>query len=122
MPMSADSPLVIFRHPPYGSILCHEGLDVVFAYAAFDHPPSILFQDDGVLMLLRGQQDQPWRKNLEKNLGLLGLYDIRQIYACEASLSTRHLSREDLCIEVELLDLSSQIRSLYQRHRTQLIF
>ena len=47
--------LYLMRQPPHGSIFAQEGLETVLIGAAFEQSVSLLFLDDGVFVLKRGQ-------------------------------------------------------------------
>ena len=47
--------LIIFRRPPYGSVMAAEGLRMAQALLAFQVPLKVVFTEDGVFCLLKGQ-------------------------------------------------------------------
>ncbi len=48
--------MFVNRKPPHGTIYALESLEVVLITAAFDQDVSLVFMDDGVYQLRKGQQ------------------------------------------------------------------
>lgn len=85
------------RKAPYGTIYALESLEVVLIAAAFDQDVSLVFADDGVYQLMKGQDtDDIGMKNFSPTYSALGDYDIKKIYIEKESLEERGLSLEDL--------------------------
>lgn len=85
------------RKAPYGTIYALESLEVVLIAAAFDQDVSLMFADDGVYQLMKGQEtDGIGMKNFSPVYSALGDYDIKKIYIEKESLEERGLSLEDL--------------------------
>lgn len=85
------------RKAPYGTIYALESLEVVLIAAAFDQDVSLMFADDGVYQLMKGQDtDGIGMKNFSPVYSALGDYDIKKIYIERESLEERGLSLEDL--------------------------
>ncbi|MDW3096285.1 MAG: sulfurtransferase complex subunit TusC [Gammaproteobacteria bacterium] len=85
------------RKAPYGTIYALESLEVVLIAAAFDQDVSLVFADDGVYQLMKGQNtDDIGMKNFSPTYSALGDYDIKKIYIEKESLDERGLSLEDL--------------------------
>lgn len=85
------------RKAPYGTIYALESLEVVLIAAAFDQDVSLVFADDGVYQLMKGQStDEIGMKNFSPTYSALGDYDIKKIYIEKESLEERGLSLEDL--------------------------
>ena len=85
------------RKAPYGTIYALESLEVVLIAAAFDQDVSLVFADDGVYQLMKGQEtDEIGMKNFSPTYSALGDYDIKKIYIEKESLEERGLSLEDL--------------------------
>ena len=94
--------LYIMRRPPHGSIFAQEGLDTVLIGAAFEQSVSLLFLDDGVFVLKRGQAPEGiGLKNFARGFRALPDYDVEHIYAEDRSLAERGLTPADLIMEVE---------------------
>ena len=85
------------RKAPYGTIYALESLEVVLIAAAFDQEVSLVFADDGVYQLMKGQNtEEVGMKNFSPTYSALGDYDIKKIYIEKESLDERGLTLEDL--------------------------
>ena len=85
------------RKAPYGTIYALESLEVVLIAAAFDQDVSLVFADDGIYQLMKGQEtDDIGMKNFSPTYSALGDYDIKKIYVEKESLEERGLSLDDL--------------------------
>ena len=94
--------LYLLRRPPHGSIFAQEGLDTVLIGAAFEQSVSLLFLDDGVFVLKRGQDPgEVGLKDFAKGFRALPDYDVERIYVEERSLAERGLTPADLIMDVE---------------------
>ena len=92
--------LIITRNAPYGTAFGKEALDAVLMASAFV-PVSVLFLDDGVFQLLRGQNATEIAiKDYSPTFAVLEQYGVENIYASETSLSERGLNAQDLVITV----------------------
>jgi len=95
------------RKAPYGTIYAWESLEVVLIGAAFDQEVSLLFLDDGVYQLVKGQNTAGiGMKNFSPTYRTLGDYEVKNIYVDRASLEARGLSEDDL-VEVAWEDWES---------------
>jgi len=96
--------MYVNRRAPYGTIYALECLEVVLVAAAFDQDVSVVFLDDGVCQLKKGQDTTDiGMKNFSKTYGALDDYDVEKIYVQKESLDARGLTAEDLVIPVEVL-------------------
>ncbi len=87
----------INRKAPYGSVYALESLEVVLIGAAFEQEVQLVFIDDGVYQLTKGQDTSGiGMKNFSKTYAALGDYDVNQIYVDEQSLQDRGLTMDDL--------------------------
>ena len=94
----------INRKAPYGTIYALESLEVVLISAAFDQDVSLVFVDDGVFQLKKGQGTKAvGMKNFSPTYRALEGYDIEKVYVEKESLESRGLTEEDLIIDVEVL-------------------
>jgi len=85
------------RKAPYGTIYALESLEVVLIGAAFEQDVSLVFMDDGVFQLTKGQDTKEIGvKNFSPTYSALGDFDVNKIYVCEESLKERGLSLDDL--------------------------
>ncbi len=87
----------INRKAPYGTVYALESLEVVLIGAAFEQEVQLVFVDDGVYQLTKGQSTEGiGMKNFSKTYSALGDYDVNQIYVDEQSLQDRGLTMDDL--------------------------
>jgi tRNA 2-thiouridine synthesizing protein C len=85
------------RKAPYGTIYAWESLEVVLIGAAFDQEVRLMFVDDGVYQLVKGQDtSEIGMKNFSPTYRTLGDYEVKSIYVDKASLETRGLTQDDL--------------------------
>ncbi len=85
------------RKAPYGTIYAWEALEVVLIGAAFDQEVSVMFLDDGVYQLAKGQNTAGiGMKNFSPTYRTLGDYEVKYIYVDRESLESRGLTAEDL--------------------------
>ncbi len=107
--MSEESSIKKFmfvnRKPPHGTIYALESLEVVLITAAFDQDVSLVFLDDGVFQLRKGQQTKGIEtKNFSPTYRALDGYDIEKLYVEKESLEARGLTEDDLLVDVMVLD------------------
>lgn len=96
------------RRAPYGTIYAWESLEVVLIAAAFEQEVSLMFVDDGVFELTKGQDTSGiGMKNFSPTYRTLGDYEVRHMYVDKASLEARGLTADDL-IEVEWEDWETE--------------
>lgn len=92
------------RKAPYGTIYAWESLEVVLIGAAFEQDVSLVFMDDGVFQITKGQDTAGIEmKNFSKTYTALEMYDVEKLYVARESLEARGLSEEDLIVDVEVL-------------------
>ncbi|WP_295406346.1 sulfurtransferase complex subunit TusC [uncultured Thiocystis sp.] len=96
------------RKAPYGTIYAWEALEVVLIGAAFDQDVSVVFLDDGVYQLTKGQDTKGiGMKNFSPTYRTLGDYEVKKIYVDRASMEARGLSQEDL-VEIAWEDFETE--------------
>ncbi len=89
--------MFVNRKAPYGTIYALESLEVVLISAAFDQDVSLVFADDGIFQICKGQSTEGiGMKNFSKTYTALGDYDISKIYVEKESMEERGLSIDDL--------------------------
>jgi tRNA 2-thiouridine synthesizing protein C len=99
--------LYLNRRAPYGTIYAWESLEVVLIGAAFDQKVSLLFADEGVYQLMKGQDTAGIQmKNFSATYRTLGDYGVRHMYVDRKSLEERGLTEADL-VEVAWEDMES---------------
>ena len=92
------------RHKPHFSSRVQETLDQMLTTAAFDQNVSVLFLDDGVLQLKKGQRSEKMAlKNTSAMLLSLELYDINDLYVEAESLAERGLTVSDLILPAKVV-------------------
>ncbi|WP_296700538.1 sulfurtransferase complex subunit TusC [Thiocapsa sp. UBA6158] len=96
------------RKAPYGTIYAWEALEVVLIGAAFDQDVSVMFIDDGVYQLTKGQDTKAiGMKNFSPTFRTLGDYEVKKIFVDRASLEARGLSQDDL-VEIAWEDFETE--------------
>ncbi|WP_293644255.1 sulfurtransferase complex subunit TusC [Thiolapillus sp.] len=96
------------RRAPYGTIYAWESLEVVLIAAAFEQHVSLMFADDGVYELTKGQDTAGiGMKNFSPTYRTLGDYEVRHMYVDKASLEARGLTADDL-VQVEWEDWETE--------------
>lgn len=96
--------MFVNRKAPHGTIYALESLEVVLITAAFDQDVSLVFLDDGVYQLKKGQQTKGIEtKNFSTTYRALDGYDIEKLYVEKESMDARGLKEEDLLVDVTVL-------------------
>jgi len=96
--------MFVNRKAPYGTIYALEALEVVLISAAFDQDVSLVFLDDGVYQLKKGQHTKAVdMKNFSPTYRALEGYDIDKLYVEKESLEQRGLTPDDLVVDVQVL-------------------
>lgn len=96
--------LFVNRRAPYGTIYALESLETVLISAAFDQDVSVVFIDDGVFQLKKGQDTTGINmKNFSPTFRALEGYDVEKLYVEKESLEARGLTADDLVVDVEIL-------------------
>lgn len=114
--------MFVNRKAPYGTIYALESLEVVLITATFDQDVSLVFIDDGVYELTKGQQTKGIGiKNYSPSYRALDGYDVEKLYVDQASLSARGLTEKDLLVPVEVLN-AEQMGQLMQQQDVILSF
>ncbi len=106
----------INRKAPYGTIYALESLEVVLISAAFDQDVSLVFADDGVYQLKKGQGTKAvGMKNFSPTYRALEGYDIEKLYVEKESMEARGLTADDLIVDVEVLDAAEMAALLEEQ-------
>ena len=114
--------MFVNRKAPYGTVYALEALEVVLISAAFDQDVSMVFVDDGVYELVKGQNTKAiGMKNFSPTYRALEGYDIEKLYVDEESLKARGLTTESLLVPVEVLN-SAQIGELMDQQDVVISF
>ena len=92
------------RKAPHGTIYALESLEVVLIAATFDQDCSLVFLDDGVYQLAKGQNTKGiGLKNFSPTFRALEDYDVEKLYVERESLQARGLTEDDLMVPVAVL-------------------
>ena len=114
--------MFVNRKAPYGTVYALEALEVVLISAAFDQDVSMVFIDDGVYELVKGQQTKAIdMKNFSPAYRALEGYDIEKLYVDEESLKARGLTTKRLLVPVEVLN-SEQLAELMDQQDVVISF
>ena len=114
--------MFVNRKPPYGTIYALESLEVVLITATFDQDVSLVFLDDGVYELVKGQVTKGiGMKNFSPSYRALDGYDVEKLYVERESLELRGLTEADLIVPVEVLD-TAQMAALMAEQDVVLSF
>jgi tRNA 2-thiouridine synthesizing protein C len=96
--------MFVNRTAPYGSVYALESLEVVLISAAFDQDVSLVFVEDGVWQLKKGQQTKGIEtKNFSPTYRALEGYDVEKLYVERESMEERGLTEDDLIVDVTVL-------------------
>jgi tRNA 2-thiouridine synthesizing protein C len=96
--------MFVNRRAPHGTVYALEALEVVLISAAFDQDISMVFLDDGVYELVKGQQTKAIDvKNFSPAYRALEGYDVEKLYVDADSLAARGLTEDNLLVPVEVL-------------------
>lgn len=114
--------MFVNRKAPYGTIYALESLEVVLITAAFDQDVSLVFLDDGVYQLKKGQQTKGIEtKNFSPTYRALEGYDVEKLYVEKESMEARGLTEEDLLVDVTVLS-SAEMGALMDQQDVVLSF
>ncbi len=114
--------MYVNRRAPYGSVYALESLEVVLVGAAFNQDVSVVFADDGVFQLKKGQDtEELGMKNFSPTYRVLEMYDVEKLYVEKESLEARGLTEEDLVVPVEVMT-NSEIGKLMEQQDVVLSF
>lgn len=99
--MAEDVKKIMFtvRKPPHGTIYVYEGLEVKLIMAAYDADITVVFMDDGVFAVKKGQDTKELGiKGFAATYGALVDYEITKVLVDRASMEARGMSEEDLLV------------------------
>jgi len=114
--------MFVNRKAPYGTIYALESLEVVLIAATFDQDVSLVFLDDGVFQLKKGQQTKGIEtKNFSPTYRALEDYDVEKLYVEKESLDARGLTVDDLLVDVTVLG-SAEMGALMDQQDVVLSF
>jgi len=108
--------MFVNRKAPYGTIYALESLEVVLITATFDQDVSLVFLDDGVYELLKGQNTKAVGiKNFSPTYRALDGYDVEKLYVERESLEERGLSEDQLLVDVEVLSSAEMVELMAEQ-------
>lgn len=114
--------MYVNRKAPYGTIYALESLEVVLIGAAFEQDVSMVFVDDGVYQLTKGQDTAGVdMKNFSPTYRALEMYDVEKLYVGQEALESRGLTADDLIVDVEI-KTADEIRDLMEEQDVILSF
>lgn len=114
--------MFVNRKAPYGTIYALESLEVVLISAAFDQDVSLVFMDDGVYQIKKGQDSKGiGMKNFSPTFRALEGYDIEKLFVEKESMESRGLTAEDMIVPVEILS-KDELTSLMEEQDVILTF
>ena len=106
--------MFVNRKAPYGTIYAQELLEVVLISGAYEQDITVVFIDDGVFALKKGQDTKDINmKNFSPTYRALDGYDIEKIYVDKTSMDARGLTPDDMIVDVEI-KTSEEIALLMQ--------
>ena len=95
--------MFVNRRSPYGTIYALEGLEMVLITGAFDQDVTVVFLDDGVFQITKGQDTKAINmKNFSPTFRALDGYDIEKLFVERESIDARGLTPEDFVVPVEV--------------------
>ena len=87
---------------PHSGVRLQEILDTILTAAAFDQKVALLFLDEGVFQLKKGQQpEMQGLKDTASIFNALEIYDVNDLYTEVESLQERGLKPSDLTLPVK---------------------
>jgi len=114
--------MFVNRTAPYGTVYALESLEVVLISAAFEQDVSLVFVEDGVFQLKKGQQTKAIEtKNFSPTYRALEGYDVEKLYVERESLAARGLAEDDLVVDVTVLS-SAELGKLMDEQDVVLSF
>lgn len=114
--------MFVNRKAPYGTVYALESLEVVLISAAFDQDVSLVFMDDGVYQIKKGQDSKGiGMKNFSPTYRALEGYDIEKLFVEKESMESRGLTAEDMIVPVEILS-KVELTSLMEEQDVILTF
>ena len=94
----------VMRRAPHGTIYTYEGLEMILVMAAFEQDISVVFIDDGVYSIVKGQEtDEIGIKGFANTYRALDGYDVEKLYVDQTSMEERGLTEDDFLVDVEVL-------------------
>ncbi len=109
--------MFVNRRAPYGTIYALEGLEMVLITGAFDQEVSVVFMDDGVFQIVKGQDTKAINmKNFSPTYRALEGYDIDKLYVEKESIEARGLTAEDFVVPVKVMSAAELAGLMAEQH------
>jgi len=97
--------VVLMRKAPYGSVYTAEAFRSIMGIAVFELDISVLFMDDGVYALVKGQNPAKLdMKPLGDAFPMLADVQVQELYVHDESLAERGLRPQDLVMDVKMVN------------------
>jgi tRNA 2-thiouridine synthesizing protein C len=97
--------MYVHTRAPYGTVYALEGLEMVLIAAAFEQDVSVVFIDDGVFQIKKGQDTKAINmKNFSPTFRALEGYDVEKLFVEKESMEARGLTPDDFVVPVEVFD------------------
>lgn len=111
LPMSKKTKMTfLMRKAPHGTIYAYEGLEALLIFCSYEQSINLILMDDGVYTLKKGQDTtEIGTKEFSTTFRVLRDYGVERIIVDKTSLIERGLTKEDLIIDVEVLEASEII-------------
>ena len=94
---------VLMRKAPYGTVYTAEGLRTLMGIAVFEADIDVVFVDDGVYALVKGQNPAKLdMKPLGDAFPGLSEFGVKRFWVHDASLEERGLTASDLVVDVQV--------------------
>jgi tRNA 2-thiouridine synthesizing protein C len=114
--------LFIMKKSPYGSTYPQEGLEVILIMAAYDQIINVLFTDDGVYCLKKGQDTTGLKvKEFSSTFKVLPSYGVENLFVDKQSMEERGLKESDFLTKVTIVD-SDEMREFIREQDVVLPF
>jgi len=112
----------LMRKAPHGTIYAYEGLEALLIFCSYEQSIILVLMDDGVYVLKKGQDtSELGTKEFSTTFRVLKDYGVERIIADKTSLKERSLTKEDLLIDVEVLE-AAEIMALMKEQDVILPF
>jgi tRNA 2-thiouridine synthesizing protein C len=100
----SDRVAILMRKAPYGSVYTAEGFRTIMGVAVFEMDISVIFLDDGVFALAKGQNPAKLdMQPLGDGFPMLGEFGVTKFYVHDASLAERGLTVQDLVVPAQVV-------------------
>lgn len=109
--------MFVNRRAPYGTIYALEGLEMVLITGAFDQDVTLVFLDDGVFQIVKGQDTKAVNmKNFSPTYRALEGYDIDKLYVEKESIEARGLTSDDFVVPVKVIAADELAGLMAEQH------